>query len=130
MRRFFAGLLLLTVLFSLVGCNALVIHYDGNAVLKFQGTQTGDNTKITQTLTEEETNKVKTYLTAAKYSPGTGGCPFHENISITFDDQVFAVAYDGCYCIWLVGSDKYYTLSKEGYDYIISLFEKYVGKFF
>ena len=128
MKRVFAALLVLISLFSLIGCSKISIDYDGNATLKFCGKREGDSTELTKTLTEEETYTVKTFLSSAEHSSGVG-CPFDENISITFGDQVFAIAYDDCPSIWLVGSDKYYTLSKEGTAYIVSLFEEYVGYF-
>ena len=129
MKRILAVLLLVTSLFALAGCNRISITYKGNAVLKFCGKWKGDNTDITQILTKEETNKVKAYLRSARYTPGQGGCPFDEDISITFGDKVFCIAYDDCPGVWIFGSDKYYSVSEEGHTYIVSLFEKYVGYF-
>jgi hypothetical protein len=129
MKRFFAALLIAISLFSLAGCNHISINYDGNATLNFSGKAKDDNTELTQILTEEESLKVKTYLSNAKYTPGQGGCPFDESISITFGNQIFAIAYDDCPGVWLPGTDKYYKISEEGRNYIVSLFEKYVGYF-
>ena len=129
MKRIFACLLILVTLFSLVGCNRISIRYEGNATLNFCGKWIYDDTRLTQVLTEEETKNAKKYLSEAKYSPGVGGCPFDEDVSIVFGDQVFAIAYDDCPCVYLVGSDKYYTMSEEGRNYIVSLYEKYVGYF-
>ena len=129
MKRFSATLLIILFLFSMGGCNRISINYDGNATLKFCGVCKDDKTKLTQILTEEETRIAKAYLSSAEYTPGVGGCPFNKNISITFGDQVFAIAYDGCPIIWILDSDKYYTMSEEGRTYIVSLFEKYVGYF-
>lgn len=129
MKRILAVLLFVTALFVLTGCNHIFIDYEGDAVLKYCGKWEGDNTDITQVLTKEETNKVKTYLCSATYTPGQGGCPFDENISITFGDQVFCIAYDDCPGVWILGSDKYYSVSEQGRAYIVSLFEKYVGYF-
>lgn len=129
MKRFFAALLILISLFSFAGCNRISIDDDGNATLKFHGTAKDDRTELTQILTEEETRKVNAYLSAAEYIPAGAGCPFDENISITFGKQVFAIAYDDCHSVWLVGSDRYYAVSDEGGKYIRSLFKKYVGYF-
>ena len=129
MKRLFAVLLILISLLCLGGCNRISIDYDGNATLKFRGKWVGDNTKLTQTLTREETRKVMTYLSFAKYCPGEAGCPFDEDISITFGDQVIAISYDDCPTVWLAGSDQYYEVSQEARDYIVSLFQKYVGYF-
>ena len=127
MKRFFALLLIPVTLLALTGCNRISIRDDGNAVLRYSDIGFGDTGEFSQTLTEEETRNVKEYLTSAEYSPGVGGCPFDERVSITFADQVFAIAGDGCTTIWIVGTDKYYTISEEGRKYIASLFEKYCG---
>ena len=127
MKRFLAIILFLVSLLALTGCNRISIRDDSNAILRYSGIWFGDQGDYTQTLTEEETRKVKDYLTSAKYNPGVGGCPFDERVSITFADQVFAIAGDGCTTIWIVGTDKYYTISEEGRKYIASLFEKYCG---
>lgn len=129
MKRISAALLIIIFLFPFAGCSRISIDYDGNATLKFCRKRKDDNTELTQILTEEETRNVKAYLSSAEYTPGEGGCPFDEDISITFGDQVFAIAYDDCPGVWLLDSDKYYTMSEEGRNYIVSLFEKYVGYF-
>ena len=129
MKRFFVGLVLILFLFSLVGCSPIMITTNDNAVLKYDNSWKRGHINLTQTLTAEETRVVKDYLTSAEYTPGAGGCPFSEKASITFGDQIFAFSQDGCHGIWIIGTDRYYSLSDEGYNYIVSLFEKYAGEF-
>ena len=128
MKRLVASFLTALILVSMAGCHRITIHDNGNATLKYSGKWMGDTTEVTQILTEEETRNVKAYLTSATYTPGQGGCPFDEDISITFGDQVFCIAYDGCAGVRL-GTDKYFQISEEGRQYIVSLFVKYVDYF-
>lgn len=130
MKRWFAVLLVILSLFSLAGCNGFSIKYDDAATLNFHGLN-DDPTEVVQLLTEEETRKVKDYLSDAKYDPniGPGGCYFKESIFISFGEQVFWVSLDDCPTIWYQGNRNGYVLSEEGKDYIDSLFEKYVGYF-
>ena len=107
MTKLFTVLIIIISSLSLVGCSRISIDYDGNATLRFRGTRIDDNTKLTQMLTEEETNTVRTYLSSAEYVHGQVGCPFDENISITFVDEVFAIACDGRPSVWSLDSDKY-----------------------
>lgn len=129
MKRFFVTFVVILSLFFLVGCNRISIYSDENAVLKFQGKMLGDNTELTQILTREETTIAREYLSSAEYTPGQGGCPFDKDISISFGDQIFAIGYDDCPSVYWINSDKCYTVSTEGRNYIVSLFEKYVGYF-
>ena len=129
MKKFCAVLLFMVFLFSMAGCNRISIGKDESATLRFRGIVTGDTTKLTQVLTQEEASKVREYLKSARLDGGIGGCPYDKDISIAFGDQVFAIATDSCNTVWLVGSDKYYVVPQEGFDYIKSLFVKYVGYF-
>ena len=129
MKRIFACFLILVSLFALVGCQRITIKYEGNATLKFCEVWDSDTADITQVLTEEESYQVKKYLTESTYLESGAGCPFDENISIIFGDRIFAVSCDDCPTIKDVISKKYYRMSDEGREYIVSLFKKYVGYF-
>ena len=129
MKRFAVTLLLLLFLLAFAGCNRITINYKGNATLNFSGNSLGDTTDLTQILTEEETEKVEAYLSSAEYVPGGVACPFDSETSITFGEQIFAISTDDCPTVLLVGSNQYYRMSEEGRNYIVSLFEKYVGYF-
>lgn len=99
------------------------------ATLRFEGKWVDDDTSLTQALTAWETRNVKGILARAEPVIGETACPFDEDISISFGDQVYAIAYDDCAMVWDPKGDEYYEISKEGRAYIVSLFEKYVGYF-
>lgn len=121
MKKVLCLLLAVCLLGALSGCSRISIPSNSNGALKASG--------FTQILSQEESIKVKKYLTKARCASGIPGCPFDKNISIAFDEQVFAIAYDDCPSVWLAGSEDYYRISEEGRSYIVSLFEKYVGYF-
>jgi hypothetical protein len=131
MKRFIAILCSLLILCSLAGCQKISIDYDGDAVLTCDTKKIGmpgEGIQVTVTLTDLETKTVKSYLASAKHCGASGaGCPFHKDLSIDFGDQVIAIGYDSCGCVWIVGTDDYYELSNEAISYINSLFEKYAG---
>ena len=129
MKRSVAIFLVLIILFTIAGCNKTLTEKQSNAFLQFCGVQEGDTTQLTQALTEEEAQKVKEYLAAAELIGYEPKCLFSENISITLDGKVYAIAYDNCASFWILGSDDYYTISEEGKTYIESLFTKYVSYF-
>lgn len=122
MKRLLTAIVILLAAITLTGCNRISISYEGDAVLNYTGA-------VTQVLTKEETETVKAYLSDAAYSYNQLACSFREDISITFGDQSFAIAYDDCASIWLPDSNAYYTIPEEARAYIVSLFVKYVGHF-
>ena len=124
MKRLAAVLLILIILFSFTGCHRISLNSKANATLNFHMY----DTDVTQTLTEEETRKVKEYLTSAVYNPGIGGCPYYDEVNISFGKEVFLVACDDCGTVWYLRHG-YYELSEEGRSYIRSLFKAYVGFF-
>ena len=125
MKRFVLILLIVVTLLAIVGCN----KNQDNAILKFCGIWEIDNTELTQVLTDEESEKVKQYLSSAAPLDYVPKCIFYENVSITLDGQVYAISCDNCPTFQIVGSDDYYIMSEEGKTYIESLFIKYVGYF-
>ena len=125
MKRFLTILLTIVTLFTIAGCN----KNQNNAILKFSGIWEIDNTELTQVLTDEESEKVKQYLSSATSLDFVPNCIFYENVSITLDGQVYAISCDNCPTFWIVGSDDYYRMSEEEKAYIESLFIKYVGYF-
>ena len=129
MKRFTVLFFVICLIFTLAGCNTSTPNHQINATLYFGGVQEGDKTDLTQVLTEEETQKAKEYLSSAELMGYEPKCLFNENISITLDGKVYAIAYDSCPSFWLVDTNDYYTMSEEGKSYIVSLFTKYVGYF-
>jgi len=129
-KRQLAAVLTVTLLL-LSGCSRIRIDDTGNAALRYSSMAVGDDTKFTQLLTEEETLRVKEFLSAGKHLPTGVGCPFTEEISVAFGGQLFAIGWDGCPTVRLANSDgtfEYYEISQEGLDYITALFEKYADR--
>ena len=67
-------------------------------------------------------------LMDAKHNSGIGGCPYTEKVSISFGNQVFLLATDGCHTICDMQNEKYYEVSSENWAYIASLFEYHGGR--
>ena len=127
MRRVILLCIVSALLLSMAGCGSIRIPKGELALLTYQVPAEGNTARYAETLPSAESAKLRQVLMDAKPNPGVGGCAFTENISFTFGDQVFAVAYDGCSVIWDMNNDKYYVLDQEDWDYVISLFVNYVG---
>jgi|GEM_PF-818113 len=132
MKRLFAILVILSVVFSVCGCskadNGTSVSKDADITLTFVY---GDK-DIHVTLEDEEADKVIDILDGNEYAPrsaGTPSCGFDENISLTADGRVFAIACDDCNCIQDLGNQRYFDISDENMDYIRSLFENNGGHF-
>ncbi|KIR01133.1 hypothetical protein P261_02913 [Lachnospiraceae bacterium TWA4] len=54
-------------------------------------------------------------------------CGFNKNISISFGDMVFCIAYDECNVVKL--NDRCISISEEDRQKIDKIFEKYGGHF-
>lgn len=118
----------LVMMLCVCGCSRIRIPQDELAVLTYDPPIVGNEVRIVETLTAEESARVRQILMDAKHNAGIGGCAYTEEISFTFDDQVFAVAWDGCETIWDIQNEKYYEVNKEDWAYIKALFERYGGK--
>lgn len=129
MKRIVLFRLLLAVLLCIAGCSRIRIPpQNERAVLTYHQHVVGNTETIVETLTTEESARVRQILMDAKYNAGIGGCAYYEDISFTFGEQVFAVACDGCASIWDIKNEKYYEIDKADWAYIKALFKKYGGK--
>lgn len=128
MKRFALFVLLLVLLICVSGCSQIRIPQNELAVLTYHEHVMGNTETIVETLTAEESARVRQILMDAKHNAGIGGCAYYEDVSLTFGEQVFAVANDGCETIWDIQNDKYYEVDKEDWTYIKALFEQYGGK--
>lgn len=128
MKRLIPIILILLMAPFLFGCNRISIAKEDTAVLYFDGSAFDDDRTITQPLTQQESDKLRTIIQKAKYTRD-GACPFGKEVSISFGDQVFAIGYDDCETFKDLSSRKNYLVSVEEKDYIKSLFVKYVGYF-
>ena len=111
--------LLMPVLTSLSFCG------DGEAVLRFVY---GEDS-ISQVLTPEEVEQVAEIFDQEILLTDSPSCGFDEDISITIDGQVFAVARDNCGIIQHCDSGRYFSVSEEDIAFIHALFEQYGGDF-
>lgn len=128
MKRLLAFVLIFILMICISGCSQIRISQNELAVLTYHEPVVGNTETIVETLSAEESTKVRQILMDAKHNAGIGGCHYTEDISFTFGDQVFAVACDGCETIWDMQNDKYYEVDKEDWAYIKALFEQYGGK--
>ena len=128
MKRLIIIVFAFVLLLCASGCSQIRIPKNQLAVFTYHEPYVGNTETIVETLTAEESAKVRQILMDAKHNAGIGGCYYSEQISFTFGDQVFAVAWDGCETIWDVQNDKYYEVDKEEWAYIEALFEQYGGK--
>ena len=92
----------------------------GTAVLQYEGKEV--------TLTQEEAFRMRCIFSFKFYEYGIGGCPYEEDISITFGNTVYAIATDGCYTAKDWHGEHYISFNSVEFDAIAALFEKYFGK--
>jgi len=123
MKRCCILLCVIGLLLALCGCNRIRIPATESATLYFRNALQGDLRKQAYSLSAAETARLRECLQNAKHNAGIGGCYYHEDISISFGDQVFAIAWDGCETLWDMNTDKYYEIEKKDWEYILSLFE-------
>ena len=93
------------------GFETVTIHQDG----------------MTQTLPVTEASAVIRILNTKEYTPGQGGCPFDEKLTITVGDTVFALSQDGCHGLMETKNQRYYSLNQSGWDALQRIFLKYDG---
>ena len=82
---------------------------------------------MTQTLPFTEASAVIRILNTKEYTPGQGGCPFGEKLTITVGDTVFALSQDGCHGLMETKNQHHYTLNQSGWDALQSIFLQYGG---
>ena len=128
MKKVFAVALIIGIIIGISGCTQIRIPQGELAVIKYDEAYTGGTTKFVETLSQEDSAKVRSVLTNAKYNPGVGGCPFDERVSFGFGDQVFLLSLDGCGIICDPQNETYYEVNREDWSYIVSLFERYGGR--
>ena len=62
------------------------------------------------------------------YDPGIGGCPFEEDISVSFGDTVYAIAKDDCPSAKNWSNSKFIVFNRLEFPQIVALFQKYFGE--
>ncbi len=125
MKRLLSFLLILALLFSLCGCGMVNVSGDGEAVLRF----VYGEESISQPLTPDEAKQVAAIFHHEWLLSDAPSCGFGEDISITIDGQVFAIARDNCGIIQHCDSGRYLFVSGEEIASIHALFEQRGGYF-
>lgn len=128
MKKAVAIVLIIGIILAISGCSRIRISQDKLAVITYLEPLQGSTATFVETLSVEESAKVRSILMNAKHNPGIGGCAYTEKISITFGEQVFLIAYDGCNTICDTQNSKYYIVNEDDWAYISSLIESYGGR--
>lgn len=116
--------ILLSLLFT--GLTKAIVFPDNNATLTFIY---GDK-NIVHTLSDAETENIRKILSTK--NPDyflLPACGFDKNISISFGNQTFSFACDGCNIAEISPFTRHIDITEEETEYIHSLFEKYGGFF-
>lgn len=129
MRKLLAAVMVVIILLSFVGCaktKITKIDDASQATLKFIYA----DKEIEQVLAAEDTAKIAEMFSGkALDGSSTPSCGFDEDISITFGNQVFAIACDDCAVVMDCANGEYFDISDSDKEYIVSVFEKYGGYF-
>lgn len=128
MKKLLAIILSAILLLSVAGCGQtqMQINDPSQATLKFIYA----DKEIVQVLDADDTAKiVEMFSGKALDGNSTPSCGFDDDISITFGNQVFAIACDDCAVVKDCKSNKYFDITSEDKEYLVSLFEEYGGFF-
>ena len=126
MKKLLAIVLSAILLLSVAGCGQTQINDTTQATLKFIYA----DKEIVQVLDADDTAKIAEMFSGkALDGSSTPSCGFDEDISITFGNQVFAIACDDCAVVKDCSSGKYFDITNEDKEYLVSLFEEYGGFF-
>lgn len=83
---------------------------------------------IEVTLTPVEAELMREIFSFKFYNGGIGGCPYEEDVTITFGNKAYAIAMDGCYTAKEWHSNRCIEFNRVEFGLIKGLFEKYCGK--
>ena len=127
MKRFLAALLLCAMLLSLSACSMVMTLPTDDVTLIYHNAYAD----FEVTLEEKEARMVRAILnwSIGIYDPGTAACGYGENVSIKVGDRQYGLACDGCTGFKDLESQHDYMLSSGSWGIIVSLFEKYGGRF-
>ena len=128
MKRLAGVFLAIIILISMCGCAKTKVMQQSNATL----TYISETKNIQVELETDEAEKIAEILNGNIYEPNFAGepsCSFDKNVSISIDNQVFAIAQDTCNYLKDLQNLKYFSISQEDMEYIHSIFEKHGGCF-
>jgi hypothetical protein len=127
MKRFLAALLLCAILLSLSACSVVLTLPTDEVTLVYHT----DYADFEVTLEEKEARMVRSILNGniSVFNSGYAGCGYGKSVSIRVGIQQFGMARDGCQGFKNLVTLHEFEVSEEGWEYIVSLFEKYGGRF-
>jgi hypothetical protein len=120
MKRFVSIILILVLLVCTAGCSQIRVPKNELAVVTYYEDNQRTTETSNRTISTEASESLRQILKNAKYNAGIGGCAYGK-WTLAFGDQVFAFADDGCLTIMDVGNEKYYEVSQEDWQTIMSL---------
>ena len=121
-------LILLLLILTLTACGTTSVNKNADVTLTF----IYSDKNISAVLSPEESAKVAEILGGNLYDPVFGGvpsCGFDRNISLKVGNRTYAIACDTCNYVQDLGNLRYFSISKEGMEYIHKLFESKGGYF-
>ncbi len=105
----------------------IVFPADGTVVIHWQQIGYSAN-NFTQTLSEENADKVKDILSRYHYDGSAiYGCCFNEDCTIAIGNTVFQLSQDGCLSVRNPQTDRYFQLSKADWLILDRIFAEYGG---
>lgn len=116
--------ILILLILTLLAVHLIFVNFstgtpDGEAVLHYEGKDF--------LLTSEEAEQMRKIFRFKFYDYGIGGCPYEEDISISFGNTVYAIATDGCFTAKEWDAERYIVFSRSEFEQIAALFKKYYG---
>ena len=85
---------------------------------------------ISQELTEEELQELKTIFNGKRFYRDNPSCGFSEDISIKLDDSItFCIARDTCPYIYWQEGDRYIKLTEKEQQILYDILKKYGATF-
>ena len=124
MKKTVFTIVIVTIMIMLCGCARTKIDKNSDVKLTF----IYEDQNLNATLDDSDAKKIISILDGNRYT-GATACYFDENISFNIDDEIFAVACDGCRVIKDISNQKYFWVSDSDMKYIRSVFEKHGGHF-
>lgn len=116
--------LLVAVVIGGVLLNAKRVELDSIATAEIVYIYGGKN--ISQELTEEEIQELKSLFDGKRIYRDTPSCGFSEDISIKLDaSMTFCIARDTCPVIYWKEVDRYFKITEEEQHLLYELLEKY-----
>lgn len=113
------------IIFLFYNLNSNKIDISDNATAKVTYVYEGKN--VNESLTPKETQTIKNIFNDKELLADNPSCGFDDNISLRFDNNIFAIACDACPIIRY--NNKYFYVTDEEIGQIHTIMEKHGAKF-